>query len=148
MSVITINDPNSTAFGSLSFMYDQSKPRVSTDQNKRTSLLRINEVRKLLHKKPLKRKDIHSHHHLNHDRSCGHPDNFFATTSRDQHNHLDLQSTELFTTMFNMGKIGFDYITKKYFIASKQLEAEIKKWKDEGSKLKFDIRKEIHNGTN
>lgn len=140
MPVLAINDPKSLANGKLAFHFDTSKPRVGTKKAKRRSLNRMNLHRAAEEKPPLKPSDIDSYHHLNQDRSCGNYNNLFAAISNQQHNNIELQGIECFTTLFNSGKVGFDYVTKKYFISDEKLAEELKEWQSKGCPKRWDIR--------
>lgn len=133
MPIITINDPRSLAHNKLSFWFDTAKPRSASKCAKRKALKRQNKFRKEIGLKELSYKDIHSFDHINKNRAQGDSRNLFAYRSQDQHKNIELQPIELFTTLFNMGKIGFDYVTKKYFIACNQLETDIKTWLNQGT---------------
>lgn len=128
MPIITINNADSPAYGKLAAWFNTSKQRSGSKKSRDAALKRLNEYRIKNGEKPLKRSQIHSFHHLSKDRSAGKPENLFGCTSADQHHNIELQGTEIFTTLFNMGKIGFDYVTKKYFIACKKLEDDVKEW--------------------
>ena len=132
MPVITIKDPNSHANGKLAFWFDTNKPRRAPKKEKNKSHRRLNKFRKANGERPLGKSEIHSYHHLPQDRSVGNYEILFACTDDEQHNRIELQSTELFTTLFNMGKIGFDYQTKKYFVADEELEKDIQSWLEQG----------------
>lgn len=139
MPVITINNPNSQANGQSAFWFDKEKPRRASKDAKKQALRRLNQYMAMSNEGKVRRNQVDSVHHLNQDRSNGHPDNLFVCTDADQHNRIELQSTELFTTLFDMGKVGFDYASKKYFIACKWLDQEIKEWVDKGSQLNWQI---------
>jgi len=128
LPIISIKDRDSPAYGKLAAWFNTNKKRLGTKKNRDAALNRLNYYRILHGERPLKRAEIHSFHHLSKDRASGSPENLFGCTSAEQHHNIELQGVELFTTLFNMGKIGFDYVTKKYFIACDELEKQIKDW--------------------
>ena len=139
MPVITINNPKSEAHNRSAFWFDQGKPRKASISAKKEALRRLNEFRLAANDHRLRKSDVDSVHHLNQDRSNGDPENLFVCTSADQHNKIELQATELFTTLFDMGKIGFDYASKKYFVACDYLDKEIKSWLKSGRQINWKI---------
>lgn len=139
MPVITIEQPKSQAYGRTAFYFDQKKPRHVSKAGKREALKRLNTFQDANREARTRRSSVDSVHHLNQDRSNGSKDNLFVCTSNDQHTKIELQGIELFTTLFDMGKVGFDYLTKKYFIACDRLDKEIKNWVDNGSKRDWQI---------
>ncbi|MEB3150312.1 MAG: hypothetical protein VKL60_15030 [Sphaerospermopsis sp.] len=132
MPIIEITNPESQAKGRLAAWFNTQKQRHGSKKNRDLALRRMNEDRRQAGKPLLRRKDIHSFHHLNKDRSAGKPENLFGCVTEDQHKNIELQGIELFTTLFDLGKIGFDYVTKKYFIACDWLEQEIREWINRG----------------
>lgn len=144
MPIITINNPFSSANGKLAAWFDTNKARTAPKMSKDFALKRLNEAHQGQGKPRVRRNQIDSYHHLNLDRSCPAPENLFACVSSEQHNNIELQHNEWFTQLFNIGKIGFDYISKKYFIADEKLEKDFREWIEEGSPKKWDIRG-VHN---
>lgn len=140
MPVITINNPKSPAYGRLAAWFDTDKPRKAPKAEKQLSLKRQNDHRREVGEKPIRQSGIDSYHHLNGDRATPDAENLFGCKSSEQHNHIELQMQEWFTQLFNMGKIGFDYFTKKYFLADERLENEVREWIDKGSPKQWDIR--------
>lgn len=140
MPLITIDNLNSPAYGEFATWYDTSKPRVASKKARQQSLKRQNDYRRAAGLKPLRQEDVHSVHHLHKDRSEGHPDGLFNCDSQEQHNKIEMQATEMFTILFNMGKIGFDYVTKKYFFACDELRKAISDWCAKGQPKQWDIR--------
>lgn len=132
MPIIQIEHSKSPAKGEYAFWFDTDKPRVKTEAAVEKAMERLNQHQAVQGEKRLKLKDIHSFDHNDGDRSNGSVDNLFACTSQEQHTNIELQRIELFTTLYNMGKIGFDYFSKKYFVACENLKNDIKKWIDEG----------------
>ena len=139
MPVITINDKQSPAFGKTAFWFDTKKPRHAPGGEKKKSLDRLNLHRVLNGEKRLKPSDIQSYEHLSADRSIPDSLQLFACTSQEQHTNIELQKIELFSTLFKMGKIGFDYCSKKFFVACEALEKDIKHWQSQGSPLNWNI---------
>lgn len=140
MPVITIENPKSPAYGRLAAWFDQGKPRLAPKSSKQLSLKRQNDHRREVGEKPIKDNQIDSYHHLNLDRATPDAENLFGCKSQEQHTHIELQVNEWFTQLFNMGKFGFDYFTKKYFLSDEKLENEIRDWVDKGSPKQWDIR--------
>ena len=140
MPVITIENPNSPAYGRLAAWFDTNKPRLAPKSSKQLSLKRQNDHRREVGEKPIRENQIDSYHHLNLDRATSEAENLFGCKSQEQHTHIELQVNEWFTQLFNMGKFGFDYLTKKYFLADERLENEVRDWIDSGSPKQWDIR--------
>lgn len=138
MPVITIDNKKSPAFGRTAFWFDTKKPRVANGTAKAQALARLN-MHKLANGEP-KLKKAQSYEHLSADRSIGDTKQLFACTSAEQHTGLELQKIEIFSTLFKMGKIGFDYFSKKFFVACDKLDQDIKAWVQDGSPLRWDIR--------
>lgn len=140
MPIFIIKNSNSPAKNHMAAWFDVNKPRSAPKRAKQMALKRMNIHRRLASEKPIRQNQVHSFHHLNLDRSTPDAENLFACVSEEQHNNIELQVNEWFTTLFNMGKIGFDYVTKKYFIADKYLGANIQEWVKQGRPNRWDIR--------
>lgn len=145
MPLITINNPNSPALGRLAAWFDTNKPRTAPKKSKNFALKRLNESHKAEGKPRVRRTQVDSYHHLNLDRATPDPENLFACTSSEQHNGIELQHNEWFTQLFNHGTFGFDYKTKKYFLADENLEGKLREWDSKGAPKQWDIRG-IHKG--
>lgn len=140
MPLIQIKDEFSSVRGKFAAWFDTSKPRSAPKKAKQMSLKRLNDVRRARGERGLRQKSIDSYHHINKNRAEAHPDNFFACKSQVQHDNLELQANEWFTKLFDMGVLGFDYHSKKYFLADKDLEGKVRDWVEKGEPLQWDIR--------
>lgn len=114
------------------FWFDTTKPRCASKSARQESLKRQNDFRRSRGEKPLRQKDIHSVHHIDQDRSNGDSRNLFNCKSQDQHNNIEMQATEFFSSLFKMGEVGFDYVTKKYFVPAGELATKILDWNTRG----------------
>jgi hypothetical protein len=80
-------------------------------------------------KKDRSREHWHSVHHIDSDRSNGVAKNLFVCESDKQHDNLELQLKQSVTELVQSDTIGFDYGSKKYFIAWPPLADRLRQWR-------------------
>lgn len=110
----------------MGFWFDSSKKRSFKEKSK--AVARVEKFYGVDFDKIKKLSKEGSWHHLDNDRSNGHHLNLFWTTSQEQHNNIHNQLNEMASILIRSGVLGFDFVTKKYFVAKKWLEDHIRDW--------------------
>lgn len=103
--------------GQLGFWYDHSKPRREEG--------RPEAVKRYLAISGAKghnaSKNLHCHH-VDCDRSNGHPANLFVCKDESQHSNLHAQLQAMTSFLIKGGLVKFDWAGKFYYVADKYLK--------------------------